>query len=114
MTRAVTSGTRARAQAAAWLLALIAVPIALWHSVLNDVLGSFHWSVNYFFAELSPWLVLLAAIAFLIPVAVSAGLSPNSRLYPRARRAYIAWGSVLYILGCVLAVQLTAVWSYAH
>ena len=103
-----------RARAIGWLLGLIALPVVLWHRVLGDVLSSFHWSFRYVFAEPSPWLVLLAAIAFLIPVAVSDGRSPASRLYPRGRRAYIAWGSVLYILGCVLAVQLTEIWSYAH
>jgi uncharacterized membrane protein len=101
-------------RATGWLLALIAIPIALWHRVIGDVLSSFHWSLRYVLAELSPWLVLLAAIAFLVPVAVSEGRSPASRLYPRARRAYIAWGTVLYVLGCVLAVQLTDIWSYAH
>ena len=103
-----------RTRAIGWLLALIVIPIVLWHRVLGDVLSSFHWSLTYVLAELSPWLLLLAAIAFLVPVAVSDGRTPASRLYPRARRAYIAWGSVLYILGCVLAVELTDIWSYAH
>lgn len=101
-------------RAIGWLLALILFPIALWHRVLGDVLASFHWSLRYVLAELSPWLVLLAAIAFLVPVAVSEGRTPASRLYPRARRAYIAWGTVLYVLGCILAIQLTDIWSYAH
>jgi hypothetical protein len=102
------------ARAIGWLLALIASPIALWHRVIGDVLSSFHWSLKYVVAELSPWLLLLAALAFLTPVAVSSGRTPASRLYPRARRAYIAWGTALYILGCVLAVQLTEIWKYAH
>ena len=53
-------------------------------------------------------------LAFLVPVALSAGRHPESRLYPRARRAYVAWGVVLYLLGTVLAVQVAEVWSYVH
>ena len=51
---------------------------------------------------------------FLIPVAVSSGLHPESRLYPRARRSYFVWGVVLYLLGALLAAQLFEVWGYAH
>ena len=95
-------------------LLLAAVPLALWHQVLRDVLVSFHWSLSYAAAELGPWLLLLAGVMFLIPVAVSAGLHPESRLYPRARRAYYVWGIVLYLLGALLAAQLFEVWGYAH
>jgi hypothetical protein len=96
------------------LLLLMAIPLALWHRVLHDVLVSFHWSVSYAAAELGPWLLLLAGILFLIPVAVSSGLHPESRLYPRGRRSYFVWGIVLYLLGALLAAQLFEVWGYAH
>jgi hypothetical protein len=97
-----------------WLLALAVLPLALWHRALGDVLGSFHWNVRYLVSELSPWFLLVAGLAFLIPVAVSAGRDPESQLYPRARRAYIAWGTVLYLMGFVLAVQMVEVWSYTR
>lgn len=97
-----------------WLLVLTVAPLAVWHQVLSDTLVSFRWSFSYMTAELSPWFLFLAAIAFLVPVAVSAGRHPDSRLYPRARRAYFTWGIVLYLLGCILAVQVADVWSYAH
>ncbi|HWE08573.1 MAG TPA: hypothetical protein VG325_04430 [Solirubrobacteraceae bacterium] len=96
------------------LLLLTAIPLALWHRVLHDVLVSFHWSLSYAAAELGPWLLLLAGILFLIPVAVSSGLDPESRLYPRGRRAYFIWGVVLYMLGAILAIELFEVWAYAH
>jgi hypothetical protein len=97
-----------------WLLALTVLPLVLWHRVLADVVGSFRFSVTYVLGELSPWLLLIAGVAFLVPVAVSAGRNPESRLYPRARRAYIAWGTVIYLLGLILAVQVAEVWHYAH
>jgi hypothetical protein len=103
----------APAVALAWVLALTILPIALWHRVLGDIVASFNWSFSYI-AELSPWFLLLAGVAFLVPVAISAGSNPESRLYPRARRAYIGWGSVLYLLGFALMLQMFEVWSFAH
>lgn len=96
------------------LLALTILPVALWHDLLADTLGRFHWSVSYIASELSPWFLLVAGLAFLLPVAVSAGRTPESRLYPRARRAYLGWGVVLYLLGLALAVQESELWTLAH
>ncbi len=109
-------GTRLARPAAALaaLLVLVAAPLALWHRVLHDVLASFRWNVSYAATELGPWLLLLAGIAFLLPVAVSSGLHPESRLYPRARRSYFVWGVVLYLMGALLAAQLFELWGYAH
>jgi hypothetical protein len=98
----------------AWLLGLAVAPLVLWHHVLGDILAAFHWNLGYALGELSPWFLLLAGLAFMVPVAVSAGRHPESRLYPRARRVYIAWGSVLYLLGAVLLVQMVEVWKYVH
>jgi hypothetical protein len=102
------------AAAFGWLIALMIVPVALWHRVLGSILDSFNWSLTYLIGELSPWLLLAVGVAFLVPVAASTGRSPESRFYPRARRAYIAWGTVVYLLGLILAVQVAEVWHYAH
>jgi hypothetical protein len=104
----------ARAVSFGWLVVLVIAPLALWHRVLGSILGSFHWSLTYLVGELSPWVLLVAGVGFLVPVAVSTGRSPESRLYPRARRAYIAWGTVVYLLGLILAVEVAEVWHYAH
>jgi len=97
-----------------WLLILTIVPIVIWHHVLADILASFHWNFSYVVSELSPWFLLLVGVLFLIPVAASAGRHPESRLYPRARRAYIAWGTVVYLLGLGLTLQVATLWHYAH
>jgi hypothetical protein len=94
------------------LLLLVAAPIAIWHKMLSAVLSSFHFNFTYLFSELSPWLLFIAAIGFLVPVAISDGRPPETRLYPHLQRAYIAWGSCLYLLACLLAVEVTDVWSY--
>jgi len=41
-----------------------------------------------------------------VPVVLSIGRRPESRLYPRSRQAYAAWGVVLYLLGMLLASQV--------
>ena len=102
------------ALAFAWLGCVAVAPFAIWHHVLSDILGSFHWSFSYLVGELSPWFLLLTGVAFMIPVAISAGRNPESRLYPRARRAYIAWGTVAYLLGLLLTLQVAEVWRYSH
>lgn len=104
------------AQSGAWavLLLLLVVPVALGHRALHDVLVSFHWAPAYLFGELAPWALLVGGVATLVPVAASSGLDPESRFYPRGRRAYFIWGVVLYLLGVALTVQLFEVWSYTH
>jgi hypothetical protein len=102
----------ATALAFAQLLGLAIAPGLIWHRVLGDILASFRWDPIYVLSELSPWLLLIVGIAFLVPVAVSVGRSPESRLYPRARQAYVAWGTVAYVLGLILAMEVTEVWHY--
>ena len=97
-----------------WLLVMVTLPIALWYPMLRDILASFHWSVSYFVDEVSPAFLLLAGVAFLLPVAASAGLHSENRFYPRGRKAYAAWGIVLYLLGLILMVQVDQLWHYAH
>jgi hypothetical protein len=102
----------ATARAFAQLVALAIAPCLIWHRMLGDILASFRWSPTYVLSELSPWILLIVGITFLVPVAVSVERSPESRLYPRARKAYIAWGTVCYVLGLILAVEVTEVWHY--
>jgi hypothetical protein len=93
---------------------LAAIPLLLWHRVLADVLASFQWKPVYLLGELGPWLLLAIGLGFLIPVAVSAGLDPESRLYPRGRGRYFIWGVILYLLGIAVVVQMYDLWNYAH
>jgi hypothetical protein len=99
-----------RAAAFGWLLAMTILPLALWHRPLSDTLASFRWNLDYLASELCPWLLLVTGIAFMLPVAISVGGNPESRLYPRARRTYAAWGTVIYLLGILLVVEVAAVW----
>ncbi len=96
------------------LLAMAILPVTLWYRVLLDILASFHLSFAYIVEEFSPWLLLLAGVTFLLPVAASAGLHPENRLYPQARKAYASWGVALYLLGLMLMVQVAQLWHFAH
>jgi hypothetical protein len=92
---------------------LAAFPFLLWHRVLADILSVFRPSLVYLAGDLGPWILIAGGVAFLVPVATSAGLHPESRFYPRARRVYFIWGVVLYLLGCGLAVELYNLWRFS-
>ncbi|MBA2794162.1 MAG: hypothetical protein H0U32_09280 [Thermoleophilaceae bacterium] len=53
--------------------------------------------------------LIAAGLLFFVPVVVSIGRLPSSRLYPRSRNAYSAWGACLYVLGFAIASQVAAV-----
>ena len=53
--------------------------------------------------------VATLGLAFLLPVAWSAGMDPESRWFPRARPAYAGWGVTLYLLGFLLAWQVVQI-----
>jgi hypothetical protein len=91
----------------AFLLAL-ALPIVLWSREMADIAAAFRLDAGYFSGWV-PWLLIAGGLAFLVPVAWSAGRSPDSRWYPRARNAYAGWGITLYLLGCALATQVAQI-----
>jgi len=85
-----------------------AMPPILWHRAMAAVAEDFRLELDY----LSGWTgyVLIAlGLLFFLPVVVSIGRSPASRLYPRSRNAYVGWGVSLYMLGVMIAVQVAAV-----
>jgi len=87
-----------------------ALPPVLWHRAITAVASDFRLEPQY----LSGWTgyVLIAlGLVFLLPVLVSIGRTPDSRLYPRGRNAYAGWGVSLYLLGCAIASQVAAVTS---
>lgn len=84
------------------------LPPILWHRAIAAVASDFRLDLDY----LSGWTgyVLIAlGLLFFVPVVVSIGRTPASRLYPRSRNAYVAWGISLYILGFAIASQVAAV-----
>ena len=91
------------------LLGAAVLPVVLFHHLVADIASQFRLDFQYLVAEWSPWVLMAAGLAFAAPVVWSAGRDPYGRWYPRARNAYAAWASVLYLLGMILGVQVAAV-----
>jgi len=105
---------RARAVAAAGLVTAIVLPIALWYRVVALVAEDFRIDVEYLLTGWTPWMFMAGGIAFMVPVVLSVGRDPESRLFPRARNAYAGWGISLYLLGFLLAFQVAQIMSVLH
>jgi len=90
-------------------LGAAALPYALWHRAIAMIAEDFRVDFNYL---LTGWLgygLILLGLAVLIPVLLSIGRHPESRLYPRSRNALLGWGVSLYLLGMAVAVQVAAI-----
>jgi predicted metal-binding membrane protein len=88
-------------------LCAAAIPVALWHDAIAAIAADFRLDAGY----LTGWSgfgLIAAGLVLLLPVVLSARLSPASRLYPRFRNAYMGWGVSLYVMGLGLASQVAA------
>jgi hypothetical protein len=98
----------ARLVGLAGFLAAAALPPILWHRAIAAVAADFRVDIPY----LTGWLayaLIAIGLLFFVPVLLSIGRRPDSRLYPRARNAYAAWGISLYLLGIALATQVAQI-----
>jgi hypothetical protein len=98
---------RERRIGAIGMIVAVGLPAILWHGVIAREGERFSFSFRYL-SGWAPWLLMAVGIAFFVPVAVSAGLDPESRFYPRGRNAYLGWGITLYLLGFALATQVAS------
>ena len=99
---------RAQIIGAITLIVIAVGPFMLWADVILDIAHAYRPGLRYLVGWL-PWALLAAGVAFLVPVTLSAGRNPESRLYPRARNAYLGWGLTLYLLGLALATQVARI-----
>jgi hypothetical protein len=104
---------RARREAqivgAVGLLGAAALPIVLWHHAIGVVASDFRIELEYLVTGWTAWVLICLGIALMLPVVISIGRNPESRLYPRARNAYAGWGISLYLLGLMLASQVAQI-----
>ena len=99
----------ARLVGLAGFCAAAALPWILWHRAITLIASDFRLDLNYL---LTGWLgygLIALGLLFFVPVLVSIGRSPESRLYPRSRNAYMGWGVSCYLLGIAIAVQVAAI-----
>jgi hypothetical protein len=99
----------ARLVGLAGFLIAAALPPLLWHRAIAAIASDFRVEVDYIVTGWTGYGLIALGLLFFIPVVVSIGRTPESRLYPRSRNAYAAWGICLYLLGIALASQVAAV-----
>jgi hypothetical protein len=104
---------QARALGAGGFVLAAVLPAVLFHRVILDIAHEFRFDARYFL-EWAPWVLLVLGLAFLLPVAYSSGLDPDSRWFPRFRRAYAGWGITFYLLGIALATQVAQLYALHH
>ena len=85
------------------------LPIVLWHRASSIVASDFRFELDYLVTGWTAYGLMAIGLVFMIPVVLSIGRTPESRLYPRSRNAYVAWGLTLYLLGVMLATQVAQI-----
>jgi hypothetical protein len=86
-----------------------ALPALLWHRAIAVMASDFRLELGYL---LTGWLgygLIAGGLLLLLPVALSAGRRPGTRLYPRWRNAWMGWGVSLYLMGFIVAAQVATI-----
>jgi hypothetical protein len=103
------SRRRERAFALAGLIAAGVVPTFLYRDLLSNVVRNFTLDVGYIAFGASGFALMTLGLLASLPVVLSIGRNPDSRLYPRSRGALAGWGVSLYLLGISLVIQIGAI-----
>ena len=98
-----------RLLALAGLIAAGVVPAFVYRELLGDVVGSFTLDAGYIAFGASGFALMALGLLASLPVVLSIGRNPDSRLYPRSRGALAGWGVSLYLLGIMLVIQIGAI-----
>ena len=69
----------------------------------------FRLELEYLVTGWTAYTLIGLGLLFFVPVLLSIGRRPDSRLYPRSRGAYLGWGVSLYTLGIMLATQVAVI-----
>ena len=87
------------------------MPIVLWHRPMGMIAEEFRLELDYLVTGWTAYALIGLGLLFFVPVVLSIGRRPDSRLYPRSRGAYLGWGVSLYTLGIMLATQVAVIAS---
>lgn len=98
-----------RAVALAALLVAGAAPAALYRHLLGQLMDGFALEFGFLVTGASGFALIALGLLCSLPVALSVGADPESRLYPRNRTALAGWGVSLYLMGLVLVAQIGAI-----
>jgi hypothetical protein len=105
----ILSRRRARWVGLAGFMAAALLPVVLWHESISAIAEDFRFELEYLVTGWTGYALIGMGLLFFLPVLISIGRNPESRLYPRSRNAYAGWGVSLYLLGIILASQVAAV-----
>ena len=103
------SRRNARLVGAAGFAGAVLLPIVLWHRAMSIIASDFRLELDYLVTGWTAYGLIGLGLLFLVPVVLSIGHTPESKLYPRSRNAYVAWGLTLYLLGIMLASQVAQI-----
>jgi hypothetical protein len=98
---------RARLFGSIWFCTATALPVLAWHDTAARLGSRFRIYLGYLVSAWSGFALIALGLVCFVPVLVSIGRNPDSRLYPRNRGALIGWGASLYLLGLALSVQIS-------
>ena len=90
-------------------LGAAALPVVLWHRPIAMIASDFRFDANYLVTGWLGYALIALGLLFCVPVVLSIGRTPESRLYPHSRNALLGWGVSCYILGLALAVQVATI-----
>ena len=85
------------------------MPVVLWHRPMAMIAEDFRLELEYLVTGWTAYTLIGLGLLFFVPVLLSIGRRPDSRLYPRSRSAYLGWGVSLYTLGIMLATQVAVI-----
>ena len=85
------------------------MPVVLWHRPMAMIAEDFRLEFEYLVTGWTAYALIALGLLCFVPVVISIGRRPDSRLYPRSRGAYVAWGVSLYTLGIMLATQVAVI-----
>ena len=85
------------------------MPVILWHRAIAIIAAEFRFEFEYLVTGWTAYTLIVVGLLFFLPVVISIGRRPESRLYPRSRGAYLGWGVSLYTLGIMLARQVAVI-----
>lgn len=99
----------ARLVGLAGFLGAASLPLILWHRAIALIAEDFRMDFTYLLTGWLAYGLIAAGLLFFVPVVISIGRDPESRLYPRSRNAWAGWGVSCYLLGLALASQVAQI-----
>ncbi|HSD79386.1 MAG TPA: hypothetical protein VLB47_01955 [Solirubrobacteraceae bacterium] len=100
---------RARRFGAAGFVGAVALPVVLWHRTVGAIAADFRLEADYLVTGWSPWILMALGLLCFVPVVLRDWRDPDRRFHGRGTGAWSGWGVTLYLLGFLLATQVSQI-----